>query len=36
MRRGDPLPRSWMPLVLTIGIVAIGAIAVAIAALGTG
>jgi putative membrane protein len=36
MRRGEPLPRSWMPLVLTIGIVAIGAIAVAIAALGTG
>jgi putative membrane protein len=36
MRRGDPLPRSWMPLVLTIGIVAIGAIAVAIAALGSG
>jgi putative membrane protein len=35
MRRGDPLPRSWMPLVLTIGIVAIGAIAVAIAAFGT-
>jgi putative membrane protein len=36
MRRGEPLPRSWMPLVLTIGIVAIGAVAVAIAALGTG
>jgi putative membrane protein len=36
MRRGDPLPRSWMPLVLTIGIVAVGAIAVAIAALGSG
>jgi putative membrane protein len=35
MRRGDPLPRSWMPLVLTVGIVAIGAIAVAIAALGS-
>jgi putative membrane protein len=35
MRRGDPLPRSWMPLVLTVGIVAIGAIAVAIAAFGT-
>jgi putative membrane protein len=35
MRRGDPLPRSWMPLVLTIGIVAIGGIAVAIAAFGT-
>jgi putative membrane protein len=36
MRRGDPLPRSWMPVVLTIGIVVIGAIAVALAALGTG
>ena len=35
MRRGDPLPRSWMPLVLTIGIVIIGAIAVVIAAFGT-
>ena len=35
MRRGDPLPRSWMPLVLTIGNVAIGAIAVAISALGS-
>src|ERR1700722_17344057 len=34
MRRGDPLPRSWMPLVLTVGIVVIGAIAVAIAAFG--
>jgi putative membrane protein len=35
MRRGDPLSRSWMPLVLTIGIVVIGAIAVVIAAFGT-
>jgi putative membrane protein len=35
MRRGDPLPRSWMPLVLTVGIVVIGAIAVVIAAFGT-
>jgi putative membrane protein len=35
MRRGDPLPRSWMPMVLTIGVVVIGAIAVVIAALGT-
>ncbi len=34
MRQGDPLPRSWMPLILTIGIVAIGAIAVVLAALG--
>lgn len=36
MRRGDPLPPSWMPIVLTIGIVVIGAIAVVLAALGTG
>ena len=35
MRRGDPLPRSWMPLILTIGIVAIGAIAVVLAAFGS-
>ena len=35
MRRGDPLPRSWMPVVLTVGIVVIGAIAVVIAAFGT-
>jgi putative membrane protein len=35
MRRGTPLPRSWMPIILTIGIVVIGAIAVAVAALGT-
>jgi putative membrane protein len=35
MRRSDPLPRSWMPLVLTVGIVVIGAIAVVIAAFGT-
>lgn len=36
MRRGDPLPRSRMPLVLTIGIVAVGAIAVALTAAGRG
>jgi putative membrane protein len=35
MRRGDPLPRSWMPLVLTIGVVVVGAIAVVVAAVGT-
>ncbi len=35
MRRGDPLPRSWMPIVLTLGIVVIGAIAVVLAALGS-
>jgi putative membrane protein len=34
MRRGDPLPRSRMPLILTIGIVVVGAIAVALAAAG--
>jgi putative membrane protein len=34
MRRGDPLPRSRMPLILTIGIVVVGAIAVAISAVG--
>jgi putative membrane protein len=35
MRRGEPLPRSRMPLILTIGIVVVGAIAVALAAAGT-
>jgi putative membrane protein len=35
MRRGTPLPKSWMPIILTIGIVVIGGIAVAIAAFGT-
>ena len=35
MRRGEPLPRSRMPLILTIGIVAIGALAAALAALGS-
>ncbi len=34
MRRGDPLPRSRMPLILTIGIVVVGAIAVALSAVG--
>ena len=34
MRRGDPLPRSRMPLILTIGIVVVGAIAVALSAFG--
>jgi putative membrane protein len=34
MRRGEPLPRSRMPLILTIGIVVVGAIAVAISAVG--
>ena len=35
MRRGDPLPRSRMPVILTIGIVVVGAIAVALAAVGS-
>jgi putative membrane protein len=35
MRRGEPLPRSRMPLILTVGIVAIGALAAALAALGS-
>jgi putative membrane protein len=35
MRRGDPLPRSRMPVVITIGIVIIGAIAVGLTAVGT-
>jgi putative membrane protein len=35
MRRGEPLPRSWMPVILTIGIVAIGVIAVALTAAGS-
>jgi putative membrane protein len=34
MRRGDPLPRSRMPLILTIGIVVVGAIAVGLSAAG--
>ena len=35
MRRGDPLPRSRMPVILTIGIVVVGGIAVALAAVGS-
>jgi putative membrane protein len=35
MRQGEPLPRSWMPFILTLGIVTIGALAVALAALGS-
>lgn len=34
MRRGEPLPRSVLPLILTSGIVVVGALAVVIAALG--
>jgi putative membrane protein len=35
MQRGEPLPRSWMPLILTVGIVAIGALAAGLAAFGS-
>jgi putative membrane protein len=35
MRRGEPLPRSRMPLILTIGIVVVGAIAVGLTAAGS-
>jgi len=35
MRRGEPLPRARMPFVLTVGIIVVGLIAIAIAALGT-
>lgn len=34
MRRGEPLPRSRMPVILTIGIVVVGAIAVGLTAVG--
>ncbi len=36
MRRGDPLPHSAMPLVLTVGIVVIGVLGVVVAAFGKG
>jgi putative membrane protein len=32
MRRDEPLPRSPMPMILTIGIVVVGAVAVVVAA----
>lgn len=35
MRSGQPLPRSNMPIVLTVGILLVGLIAIALAALGT-
>jgi len=35
MRRGEPLPRSTMPIVLAVGIVAVGLLGVVIAAFGT-
>jgi putative membrane protein len=34
MRRGEPLPRSVMPLVLCLGIVVVGLLAIVVAALG--
>jgi len=34
MRRGDPLPRSVMPLVLCTGIVVVGVLAIVVAAFG--
>ena len=34
MRRGEPLPRSPMPLMLAVGIVVIGSLAVVVAAFG--
>jgi putative membrane protein len=35
MRRGEPLPRSFMPVVLAVGIFVVGVLAVVVAALGT-
>ena len=35
MRRGESLPRSPMPIVLTVGVVVVGLLAVVIAALGS-
>jgi putative membrane protein len=35
MRKGAPLPRATMPLVLTVGIIVVGLIAIVIAAMGT-
>jgi putative membrane protein len=35
MRRGEALPRSWMPLVLAAGILVVGLLAAVVAALGT-
>jgi putative membrane protein len=35
MRRGEPLPRSRMPLVLAVGILVVGVAAVVVAAIGT-
>jgi putative membrane protein len=35
MRRSQPLPRSYMPFVLSVGILVVGALAVVVAAVGT-
>jgi putative membrane protein len=35
MRKGAPLPRSWMPLVLATGILVVGVLAAVVAAVGT-
>ncbi len=35
MRRGDPIPRSRMPLVLSVGIAAVAVIAVVLAVIGS-
>jgi len=35
MRHGQPLPRSTMPLVLAVGIVVVGVVAVVLASFGT-
>jgi putative membrane protein len=34
MRRGEPLPRSIMPIVLSVGIVVVGVVSVVLAAFG--
>ena len=36
MRRGEPLPASTMPVVLTVGIVVVGLMAVVVSAFGKG
>jgi putative membrane protein len=35
MRRGEPLPKSLMPLILSVGVVVVSLIAVVLAAFGT-
>jgi putative membrane protein len=36
MKRGEPLPASTMPIVLTVGIVVVGVVAVVVSAFGEG